>query len=157
MVWFGRFLKKMERIPCKDMKDKLFRVSTEVRSVLQRQHDHWSPLRAFERVKKDLDILHVLCKVFLAFFKKESDDERAAVCNGKSVKMFADMIRKSLQDEDFVLGMIFKRLFYVSFFYGVVYIFLIFSWVTILQLYIPFCHVCRLCFGIRGDINRRYC
>ena len=35
MVLFGHFLQKMDRIPHKDMKNKLFRVSTEVQSVLQ--------------------------------------------------------------------------------------------------------------------------
>ena len=101
---------KLDRIPCKDIKDKLFRVSTEVRSILLPEHDRWSPARAFERVKKDLNVLHVLCKVFLAFFKKESDDEHA-VCDGRSVKMFADVIMKSLRDEDFVSGMILKDYF----------------------------------------------
>ena len=66
--------------------------------------------------------------------------------------MFADMIMKSLRDEDFVSGMILKTMF--RFFYGVVYIFSIFSWATILWLYIAFCRVCRLCFGIGSDINR---
>ena len=115
ILWscLGVFFKKWTGYLVRTLKDKLFRVLTEVQSVLQQQHDCWSPLRAFERVKKDLNILHMLCKVILAFFKKETDNEHAAVCDGKFVKMFSDMIRKSLRDEDFVSGMIFKRLFYM--------------------------------------------
>ena len=56
----------MERIPRKEMSSskKLFRVSSEVRSVLQRKHDKWSPVRAYDRLKKDLHVFHVMCKVF---------------------------------------------------------------------------------------------
>ena len=147
---------KMDRIPRKEMvcNDKLFRVLSEVWSVLQRKHDRWSAVRAFERVKKDLNVLHKLCKVFLTFFKKEGNDKDGlAVCDGRSVKMFADMIMKSLRDEDFVSGMILKTI-YVSFLWGCLH-FSIFSWATILRLYIAFCCACRLCFGIGGFINRR--
>ena len=59
----------MERIPRKEMSSskKLFRVSSEVCSVLQRKHDKWSPLRAYDRLKKDLHVFHVMCKVSLSF------------------------------------------------------------------------------------------
>ena len=61
----------------------------------------------------------MLCKVFLAFFKKESDvTDELAVCDGQSVKMFADMIMKSLCDEDFVSGMILKTILCFIFFMG---------------------------------------
>ena len=54
----------------------------------------------------------MLCKMIIVFFKKGTDNEHTAVCDGKSIKMFSDMIRKCLCDEDFVSGMMFKRLFY---------------------------------------------
>ena len=82
----------MDRISHKDMKDKLFGVSSEVWPILRREHDRRSPLRAFERVKKGLNILQLLCKVSLAFFKKENDvADKLAVCDGRSMKMFADI------------------------------------------------------------------
>ena len=59
----------MERIAHKKLpaSKKLFRVSSEVHSVLQRKHDKWSLLRAYDRLKKDLHIFHVMCKVLLSF------------------------------------------------------------------------------------------
>ena len=59
----------MERIAHKKLPSskKLFRVSSEVHSVLQRKHDKWSLLRAYDRLKKDLHIFHVMCKVLLSF------------------------------------------------------------------------------------------
>ena len=61
-------------------------------------------------------MLHKLCKVFLTFFKKEGDDtDELAVCDGRSVKMFADMIMKFLRNEDFVSDMILKTILRVIF------------------------------------------
>ena len=53
------------------------------------------------------------------------------------MKTFADMIMKFLLDEDFVSGMILKTIL-CFIFYGVVYVFFIFSWAVILQLYTAF-------------------
>ena len=50
--------------------DKIFRVSSEVRSVLQRKHNSWLPVRVFDRVQKDLGIFHRLCKVFFNLFQE---------------------------------------------------------------------------------------
>ena len=56
-------------IPRKDTdKKKRFTLSTEVRATLQRKHDRWTPVRAFDRVNKELVILYSLAKMLLAFF-----------------------------------------------------------------------------------------
>ena len=94
-----------DRVSRKDMKQgKCFRLSTEVRATLQRKHDRWIPYRAYSRVEKDLGVFRALCKLILSFFQTtavtENNDEVG--CNGKSVKMFAEMIRCSLRDDDFV-------------------------------------------------------
>ena len=97
----------MERIARKEMSSskKLFRVSSEVHSVLQRKHDKWSPLRAYDRLKKDLHVFHVMCKVLLSFFAKfGTEPNEDAACDGKTVKMFSHLIRKCLDDDDFVSG-----------------------------------------------------
>ena len=96
----------MDRVPRKKMSvnKKLFRVSTEVRSVLQRKHNKWSPVRAFDRVGKDLNIFYKMCKVFLTFLKKFGQDDDLASCDGRVVKIFADMVKKSLHDDGFVSG-----------------------------------------------------
>ena len=93
-----------DRVVRKDMKQgKHFRLSTEVRATLQRKHDRWTPYHAYSRVEKDLSVFRALCKLILSFFQTavtENNDEVG--CNGKAVKMFAEMIRCSLRDDDFV-------------------------------------------------------
>ena len=94
-----------DRVARKDM-GKRFRLSTEVRSTLQRQHDHWTPYRAYSRVGKELSVFRALCKMIISFFQMpaaattENDDEVS--CNGRAVKMFADLIKRSFRDEDFL-------------------------------------------------------
>ena len=95
-----------DRVARKDMGKKRFRLSTEVRSTLQRQHDRWTPYRAYSRVEKELSVFRALCKIILSFFQMpaaattENDDQVG--CNGRAVKMFADLIKRSLRDEDFL-------------------------------------------------------
>ena len=95
-----------DRVARKDMGKKRFRLSTEVRSTLQRQHDRWTPYRAYSRVEKELSVFRALCKIILSFFQMpaaattENDDQVG--CNGRGVKMFADLIKRSLRDEDFL-------------------------------------------------------
>ena len=98
--------KNMQHIPRKDMDKKRFRLSTEVRATLQRKHDRWTPVRAFNRVSKELSVLHALSGLLLTFFKKDGGDpkEENVLCDGRVVKMISDMIRKSFADEDFVSG-----------------------------------------------------
>ena len=83
-----------------------FRLSTEVRAMLERKYDTWSPLRAYKRVNKEIMMLISLCKIILSFFKKTSDDakDEEVLCDGRAVRMFADMIRKSFKDEEFMSG-----------------------------------------------------
>ena len=58
----------------------------------------------YSRVEKDLGVFRALCKLILLFFQMavtENNDEVGY--NGKAViKMFAEMIRCSLRDDDFV-------------------------------------------------------
>ena len=95
-----------DRVARKDMGKKRFRLSTEVRSTLQRQHDRWTPYRAYSRVEKELSVFRALCKIILSFFQMpaaattENDDQVG--CNGRAVKMFADLIKRSLRDDDFL-------------------------------------------------------
>ena len=83
-----------------------FRLSTEVRAMLERKYDRWSPVRAYNRVSKELTMLISLCKIILSFFKKNSEDaeEEDVLCDGRAVRMFSDMIRKSFKDEEFMSG-----------------------------------------------------
>ena len=93
-------------IPRKDMDKKRFTLSTEVRATLERKHDRWMPVRAFDLVNKELIVLYSLAKMLLAFFKKDNDsgDKEEVLCDGRAVKMFSDMIRKSFKDDDFISG-----------------------------------------------------
>ena len=86
----------------KDM-GKRFRLSSEVRTTLQRKHDRWTPYRAYSRVEKELSVFRALCKIILSFFQMPlTTDEGEVGCNGRAVKMFADLIKRSLRDDDFV-------------------------------------------------------
>ena len=64
------------------------------------------PVCAFDRVNKELVVLYSLAKMLLAFFKKEndSDDKEKVLCDGRAVKTFSNMIRKSFKDDDFISG-----------------------------------------------------
>ena len=83
-----------------------FRLATEVRATLERKYDRWSPVRAYNRVSKELMMLISLCKILLGFFKKTSEDanDEEVLCDGRAVRMFSDMIRKSFKDEEFMSG-----------------------------------------------------
>ena len=83
-----------------------FRLATEVRATLERKYDRWSPVRAYNRVAKELMMLISLCKIILGFFKKTSEDakDEDVLCDGRAVRMFSDMIRKSFKDEEFMSG-----------------------------------------------------
>ena len=99
-----------DRAARKDMKQgKCFRLSTEVCATLQCKHDRWAPYRAYSRVNKELGVFRALCKIILLFFQDNSTDavtaesnESKVGCNGKAVKMFVEMIKRSLRDDDFV-------------------------------------------------------
>ena len=54
-------------------------------------------------------MFRALCKIILSFFQDNSTDavtsesnESKVGCNGKAVKMFAEMIKYSSRDDDFV-------------------------------------------------------
>ena len=83
-----------------------FRLATEVRATLERKYDRWSPVRVYNRVSKELTMLISLCKIILSFFKKTSEDanDEEVLCDGRAVRMFSDMIRKSFKDEEFMSG-----------------------------------------------------
>ena len=82
---------------------KRFRLSSEVRATLQRKHDSWTPYRAYSRVEKELGVFRAICNIILSFFKMPpKTDEEEVGCNGRAVKMFADLIKRSFRDDDFV-------------------------------------------------------
>ena len=59
-----------DRVARKDMKQgERFRLSTEVRATLQREHDRWTPYRAYSRVEKELSVFSALCQILLSFFQ----------------------------------------------------------------------------------------
>ena len=71
--------------------------------MLERKYDdQWSPVQAYNRVSKELTMLISLCKIILCFFKKTTEDaeDKDVLCDGRVVRMFSDMIRKSFKDED---------------------------------------------------------
>ena len=87
----------MERVPQKEIVKKNFKLTTQVRSILERKNDKWSPVKAYNRLSKDVGIFHVLMKMFLSFFRWQesgSDDSR---CDGRVVKMFTEMVKKIIQ------------------------------------------------------------
>ena len=62
------------------------------------------PLRAYDRLKKDLHVFHLMCKVLIFFAKFGTEPYEGAACDGKTVKMFSHLIRKCLDDDNFVSG-----------------------------------------------------
>ena len=87
----------------KDMSKKRFKLSTEVRATLQHKHDSWTPYRAYSRVEKELGVFQALMKIILSFFQMPpTTDEGEVGCNRRAVKMFTDLIKRSLRDDDFV-------------------------------------------------------
>ena len=51
-----------------------------------------------------------MCELILSFFKSKVDDEGSSddvACDGRAIRMFSDMIRSSLRDEDFISGKFF--------------------------------------------------
>ena len=82
---------------------KRFKLSTEVCATLQRKHDRWTPYHAYSRVNKGLGVFRALCQIILSFFQTPATTENNEVgCNGRAVKMFAELIKRSLRDDDFV-------------------------------------------------------
>ena len=82
---------------------KRFRLSSEVGATLQRKHDRWTPYRAYSRVEKEVGVFRAICQIILSFFKMPpKTDEGEVGCNGRAVKMFADLIKRSFRDDDFV-------------------------------------------------------
>ena len=68
---FQKKFKMEEHIARKEvLKKPRFRLSTEVRATLERKYDRWRPVRAYNRVSKELTMLISLCKIILGFFKK---------------------------------------------------------------------------------------
>ena len=87
---------------------KVYLLSTEVKSVLDRKYDKWSVSMAFERVKLDLNILTTLCRLLMYFFWDDSDtDGSKAACSGSTVAMFATMMKKAFKNDDFISGLYF--------------------------------------------------
>ena len=84
-------------------KKRRFRLSTEVRATLQRKHDSWTPYRAYSRIEKELGVFRAIIKIILSFFQMPSTTDGGEVgCNGRAVKMFTDLIKRSFTDDDFV-------------------------------------------------------
>ena len=82
---------------------KHFRLSSEVRATLQRKHDRWTPYQAYSRVEKGVGAFRAICQIILSFFKMPPKTEEGEVgCNGRAVKMFSDLIKRSFRDDDFV-------------------------------------------------------
>ena len=93
-----------DRIARKDM-GKRFRLSTELSATLQRKHDWWSPYRAYSRVENELSVFRALCQILLSFFQMPAattENDEVVGFNRRAVKMFADLIKWSLRDDDFV-------------------------------------------------------
>ena len=90
-----------DRVSRKHM-GKRFRLSAEVRATLERKHDRWTPYRAYSRVEKEVGVFRAICQIILSFFRMPKTDEGEVGCNGRAVKMFADLIKRSLRDDDFV-------------------------------------------------------
>ena len=87
---------------------KVYSLSTDVKSFLDRQFDKWSVSSAFERGKCDLNVLTTLCRLLMFFFWDDSDtDGSKAVCSKSTVAMFATMMKKAFKNEDFISGMYF--------------------------------------------------
>ena len=91
-----------DRVSRKHM-GKRFRLSSEVRATLQRKHDRWTPYRAYSRVEKEVGVFRAICQIILSFFRMPPKAEEGEVgCNGRAVKMFSDLIKRSFRDDDFV-------------------------------------------------------
>ena len=53
-------------------------------------------------MEKELSVFRALCKMIISFFQMPATENDEVGCNGRAVKMFADLIKRSLRDEDFV-------------------------------------------------------
>ena len=89
-----------EHIAHKEVIKPRFRLSMEVRVTLKRKYDRWTPVRAYNRVSKELTLLTSLCNMLLCFFKQNPEDaeDEDVLCDGRVVRMFSDMIRKSFKE-----------------------------------------------------------
>ena len=58
----------MERVPQKEIVKKNFKLSTQVRSILERKNDKWSPVKAYNRLSKHVGIFHVFNEDVFKFF-----------------------------------------------------------------------------------------
>ena len=92
----------VDRVSRKHM-GKRFRLSSEVRATLQGKHNRWTPYRAYSRVEKEVGVFRTICQIILSFFRMPPKTEEGEVgCNGRAVKMFSDLIKRSFRDDDFV-------------------------------------------------------
>ena len=78
-------------------------MSSEVLATLEHKHDRSTPYRAYSRMKKEVGVFRAICNIILSFFKMPpKTDEGEVGCNGRAVKMFTDLIKRSFRDDNFV-------------------------------------------------------
>ena len=149
----------MNRVARKEMKAKSrFRLSTEVRATLQRKHDKWTPYRALSRVSKEIQAFQSMCLLILSFFKGKADDDEGSsddvACDGRSIRMFSDMIRSSLRDEDFISGKFFFIFYYIMLPFSFTFVCHVQRRIMIMFFCLFVCR--RLCIGFGINFWRRF-
>ena len=77
-----------------------------MKSGIDRKSDRWTPSKAYERLRFDLNIFKTLCRFILSLFKEEmpNKEETESICGLKPVAMFATMIKEKFKDDDFLAG-----------------------------------------------------
>ena len=84
---------------------KVYKLSTKVKSIINRKYDGWSAHKAHEWVKHDLNISGSFMRIILSLFKGnlkkiyQEPNEVKSYCDIKSTAMFSGMIKDKIDDE----------------------------------------------------------
>ena len=143
-----------DHVARKDM-GKRFRLSTEACATLQRKHDRWTPYRAYSRVEKELSAFRALCKMIISFFQMPATENDEVGCNGRAVKMFADLIKRSLRDEDFVARKCMTFNVVLFFYYRIRFLLMVRFVVNVYLFSFSFFCYCRVYVGYWVAFGRR--
>ena len=88
-----------------------FRLSTKLKSIVDHSHDSWTTQKAYRRLTGELHILRSLITMLLALFKDDvkkfysNPFDCSSKCNLRAVTLFASMIKRCFQNEQFIQGM----------------------------------------------------
>ena len=86
------------------------KLSTKLKSIVDRSHDRWTTQKAYRRLTGQLHILRSMITMLLARFKDDvkklytNPFDCSSKCNLCAVTLFASMIKRCFQEEQFIQG-----------------------------------------------------